>query len=116
MGTLSRLAALAAAVLVANALPACVTASSTAAVAEADEALVAARDVGAEARAPYLWWSARAYLDEARALHGRAEYGSATRFARRAARYAEDARAAALALGPLAEPATAPASQAEPRP
>ncbi|TNF29953.1 MAG: hypothetical protein EP329_14590, partial [Deltaproteobacteria bacterium] len=80
-----------AAILLASA-PGCAPIGVSSAIEDAQEALAAATHAGAEAQAPYPWWSARAYLDLARTAEGRADYAGAKRFARKARDLAVEAR------------------------
>lgn len=69
---------------------------SSSALADARDRLEAARQVGAEKRAPYEWTAATLYLRQAREEMGRSQYEYATAFARKASSYAEKARAVAV--------------------
>ena len=87
---------LAAAILLGGA-PGCAPMGSAAAIDDAAGALGEASKAGAEARAAYPWWSARAYLELARTAQGHADFDGAARFARQARAFAAEARSAALA-------------------
>lgn len=69
---------------------------SSTSLADARERLEAARQVGADKRAPYQWTAATLYLRQAREEMGRSQYEHATAFARKASSYADKARAVAL--------------------
>lgn len=75
---------------------ACGPVRSSASLTEANEQLQAARQAGAEKRAPYEWTAATLYLHQAREEMGRSQYEYAVDFAKKASGYAAQARAAAL--------------------
>jgi hypothetical protein len=62
----------------------------------ADVELDAARAAGAEKNAPYEYYSAQAYLQEARVRNGYAEYEPATDYATKAHDLAEQAKKKAI--------------------
>ena len=86
------------------AAPGCAPMGVASAIDEAERALDAATRAGAEARAAYPWWSARAYLDLARTADGHADFEGAATFAHRARTFAVEARRAAAAAAPEAKP------------
>ncbi|PKN56704.1 MAG: hypothetical protein CVU56_14615 [Deltaproteobacteria bacterium HGW-Deltaproteobacteria-14] len=87
------------------AAPGCAPLGVASALDEAEQALVAATEAGAEARAAYPWWSARAYLDLARTADGHADFEGAATFAKRARAFAVEARrAATTSAAPGAKP------------
>lgn len=72
--------------------------ASSSAIARAERAIDGAERVGSERLAPHDYWTARAWLDKARDVSGRAEHGAAERFAETAAERAHAAKAQAIAL------------------
>jgi len=79
------------ALLLLLASPGCAPIGVAAAIDEAEAAFDTATRAGAEARAAYPWWSARAYLELARTAEGRSDYAGAAAFARRARDFAVEA-------------------------
>lgn len=71
---------------------ACGAVQSTAGLIDADRQLQAAREAGAESRAPYEWTAATLYLQKAREEVGHSDYDVAAQFARKAAQYAIEAK------------------------
>ncbi len=82
---------------------ACGPVQSTAQLVDADRQLRAAREAGAESRAPYEWTAATLYLQKAREEVGHSSYEIAVQFARKAAQYAIEARERADAASPTPE-------------
>jgi Domain of unknown function (DUF4398) len=80
-----------------GALSACGPVQSTAYLLDADVALEAARTADAEKYAPYEYTAARLYLLKAREEVGYSDYDVALDFARKASKYANEAKAKALA-------------------
>jgi outer membrane biogenesis lipoprotein LolB len=78
-------------------LAACGPMQSTAALIDADVAVEAARAAGAAQSSAYEFVGAQAYLKKAREVSGRAEYETATRFARKSILLANEARKNAIA-------------------
>ena len=101
---MARVALLVTALAVLAALSGCGPSRATALHAEVDAALAAARDAGAEERAPYEWTRAEAYFHASKAEAGRADFEDAAVLAEKALAAAEQARAKALS-----DPAPAPA-------
>lgn len=75
---------------------ACGPIQSTAFLLDADVALEAARTAGAEQYAPYEFTSARLYLLKAREEVGYSDFEVATDFAKKASRFANEAKEKAL--------------------
>src|SRR5712692_5540114 len=80
-----------------GALAACGPVQSTVFIMDADRQLEAARTAGAEGYSPYEWTSATLYLHQAREEVGRSDYEVAQSHALRASRFANLARANAVA-------------------
>lgn len=78
-------------------MAACGPVQSTAYLLDAEVQIQAARTAGAETLSPYEWTSANLYLTKAREEVGYSDYEVAVRFAEKAARFAADARAKAMA-------------------
>lgn len=93
-----------------GALPGCGPSRATALHAEAEQALAAARDVGAAERAPYEWTLAEAYHRHARAEAGRADFEDAAVLSQKAIEAADQARRKAL-TDPAPEPAPEPVAE-----
>lgn len=100
---MSRVALLAAVVAFAM-LPGCGPSLARAVQAEAEAALVAARDAGATERAPYEWTRAEAFLQASKAEAGRADFADAVALAEKAIEEARKAQSKALA-DPAPDPA-----------
>jgi hypothetical protein len=81
-----------------GALVACGPVQSTAYLLDADVQLKAAKTAGAEKYAPYEYTSARLYLHKAREEVGYADYEQAVDFARKALRFANEARQKSIAV------------------
>lgn len=79
------------------AVSACGPVQSTAYLLDADVALEAARTAGAEKNAPYEFTAARLYLTKAREEVGYSDFEVAVDFAKKASRFANEAREKALA-------------------
>lgn len=80
-----------------GAVSACGPVQSTAYLLDADVALEAARTAGADKYAPYEFTSARLYLVKAREEVGYSDFEVAVDFAKKASRFANEAREKALA-------------------
>ncbi len=76
---------------------ACGPIQSTAFLLDADVALESAKTAGAEKLAPYEFTAAKLYLHKAREEVGYSDFDVAVDFARKAARFAKEAREKALA-------------------
>ncbi|MGA9521863.1 MAG: DUF4398 domain-containing protein [Myxococcaceae bacterium] len=80
-----------------GALSACGPVQSTAYLLDADVALEAARTANAEKYAPYEFTAARLYLHKAREEVGYSDYDVALDFAKKASKYANEAKKRSLA-------------------
>ncbi|HZH03904.1 MAG TPA: DUF4398 domain-containing protein [Myxococcaceae bacterium] len=96
------------------ALGACGPVQSTSHLVDADVQLQAARTARAEQYAPYEWTAANLYLHKAREEVGYSDYDAAVSFARKATRFATEARQKALAANRSA-PAAEGLSPSSPR-
>ncbi len=76
---------------------ACGPTRSTSYLLDADVQIQAAKTAGADKTAPYEWTAANLYLQKAREEVGYSDYETALDFAEKAARFATEARAKAMA-------------------
>jgi hypothetical protein len=94
---------------------ACGPMQSTAYLLDADVQIQSAKTAGADKVAPYEWTAANLYLHKAREEVGYSDYGVAVDFAQKASKYANEARAKAMALKrDEAPPALAPSPENTP--